>query len=152
MEVEHIKKSLCKWGAISTCTAAAWAGHQRPTSENLLTMVPRTLEPKQRLCQMVTAIDSSTVESATFPHPDAALSCVYFFILLSKDASLLRLLLFMAMLAVPPVLTERQSRGYCGHLTGTWCFYVWRKRELCSPTGSDDLCAVLCPLRGLRLL
>lgn len=82
------------------------------TSEAIIlktfSLLAETLQPKQKFVpnDRHDQQQFSTMESATFP-PDAALSCVYVFIVSSKEASLFSLLLSFSELAVPLVLSDR---------------------------------------------
>lgn len=96
-------------------------------------LLAETLPPKQSSCQMIITI--STMESAT-PRPfDAALSCVYFFLILLLKRLLCSVYCFLCWsFAVPPVLTDRGllslrvatvTERRCdrrGDLTGTFTF------------------------------
>lgn len=164
VEVEHIKKSLSKW---SILIAMLWSPHRRPSFEKKKTfsLLAETLQPKQCLCQMITAISNCSApwNQPPSPHFDAALSCVYFFTFLLKEAFLFSLLLFFRSLlchwywlttarrCVLPRLQNDDTEPWLSRRPH-WYFMFEGNFDLRSPVSSDDLCAVLRPLCGLRLL
>ena len=118
---------------------------------------PETLQPKQSLCQMIITINISNVTvpwNQPPPSPDAALSCVYFFILLFKEASLFSLLLSCRSLLCHRYWPNNRAAAAVPVLF-FFLFVLFLTcegdLELRSPVGSDDLCAVLCPLCGLLI-
>lgn len=115
-----------------------------------------TLPPNQSLCQMIITITiSNKTEPWNQPPPPLwrrLIPRLLLLFLLSLLLSRRRLLCHRYWLSLRvATVTERQHRG-CrgGDLAGT--FLLWRSmKELRSPVDSDDLCAGLCPLCGLRL-
>lgn len=95
MEVEHIKKSLLKWRLnhlcrrtmITTLEASFWKHSHcwpRHFSQNFVCA---------KWSSRSATIQYHGISHPHPPHPDTALSCVYFFVVPFKEASLLSLLL-----------------------------------------------------------
>ena len=157
MEVEQIKKSLLKWRLHHPYL---WCLHQRPAHGNIITVGPPRHFSQNKVCaKWSSRSTSATLQYHGISHlPPLTPPYPVFTSLFSCLKRLLCSVYCSLVEACCATGTDRttEPRLPCRYCFLFVCLFVLfltceGDLELRSPVGSDDLCAVLCPLCGLLI-